>query len=231
MSLKMSVPDFDDVPRVLRGDYERGADGAYHLVLEGKHPDAARLAEFRDHNIALLKEVEALRGAKANTAEAEELRQKLAAFEGVDPEEYRVLKARPDATKLEADLIAERAAHQKTQFRHTITTASLGAGVRESARDYVCQEAEKIFAPDGTTQEMSTTNPGTPLTISEWLQSLSRTADWLFLPSRGGGAGPRSETHVLGAIRQQNELRDPTPQQLGAHASEIASGKLKVVYS
>ena len=226
MSLKYVIDDLDDVPRLLRQDYEQGADGRYHLVLDGKHPDSVKVAEFRENNVQLLKELQELR---PDAADVEQMRAKLATFDGVDPDEYRVLKARPDAAKLEAELAAERAAHQQTQFKTVITTEFLRQGGRESAVDFMVAEAAKRFAPDGTTTETSTKNPGVPLTVEEWVQLQSRTQDFAFKPSRGGGAPPRRST--LGAHMQQNELRDPTPQELGSHASEIASGRIKVVHT
>jgi len=101
MSLKYVIDDLDDVPRLLRQDYKQGADGRYHLVLDGKHPDSVKVAEFRETNVQLLKELQELR---PDAADVEQMRAKLATFDGVDPDEYRVLKARPDAAKLEAEL-------------------------------------------------------------------------------------------------------------------------------
>jgi hypothetical protein len=238
--LKLTINDPVEVAGPLRQEYKKSADGKYHLEVEA-HPDSARLSEFRDRNIALLKEVEELRpfrakydgidpdAAKKALAKAAELEARLAAFDGVDADEYRVLKARPDAAKLEAELAAERAAHQQTQFRNTITTEFLRAGGRESAVDYMVLNAAKVFAADGTTQEFSKANPGVPISVAEWIQEQAKVADFAFKPSRGGSAPPRRST--LGSYRQQGELRDPTPQELGKHASDIASGRLKVIYS
>jgi hypothetical protein len=65
--------------------------------------------------------------------------------------------------------------------------------------------------------------------LPEWLQdaAVSKELGFAFRPSSGGGAqsSPR-----LG-VSSGNELRDPTPQQLGQHAKDIAAGKLTVVYS
>jgi hypothetical protein len=235
MSLRYVEDNLEDVPRALHHDYERGTDGKYHLALADKHPDSVKVREMRDNNITLLKELEELRPLKAKYEGVDPDAARAALAKAADVEQMReklaALESRPDPTKLEAELVAERDAHAATKFRNQITTACLTAGVRDSAIDYVITSAEKIFAVDGTTTEPSKQNPGTNLTISEWLQSLSQSSDFLFKPSRGGGAGPRSETHRLGAIRAQNELVNPTAQELGKHASEIASGKLKVVYS
>jgi len=247
MAVKLVVDSVEDIPRLYRQDYEQGADGKWHLILDGKHPDTVKLGEFRTRNIELMKEAEELRPLKAkyegidpdaaraalaNAADAEKMRAKLAAFDGVDADEYRRLKARPDPAKLEAELAAETAAHQQAEFRNIVTAAFLKAGGRESAVDYMVSCASKVFDTNGTTKELSTKNPGVPLTIAEWVEQQSKVADFAYLPSKGGGARPSpAGTHQLGEYNRQGILRDPTPQQLGEHSREIASGKLKVVYS
>lgn len=247
--LKYVIDELVQVPGPLREYYAKsGVTGKFTLTADG-HPDTAKLSEFRNKNIELLKELDELRplkakyegidsdAAKAALANAADLTAKLAAFEGVDTAEYHLLKARPDVmarvAELETELTTEKAAHSATQFKNTITTEFLRVGGRESAVDFMVTEAAKVFAADGTTKEFSTANPGVPLTVGEWIQQRLAVADFAFKPSKGGGAGPTQHgaNHSLGTHLRQNELRDPTPQQLGTHASDIAKGKLKVVYS
>lgn len=137
------------------------------------------------------------------------------------------------ATELEAELVAEKEAHAATQFKHTVTAEFLRVGGRESAVDFIVRSAAKVFAVDGTTNEPSRQNPGVPLSLAEWIEDQFETADFAFKPSKGGGAGATrgGGVHRLGAYTRQKELRDPSPQQLGQHAADIAKGKLKVVYS
>jgi hypothetical protein len=240
--LKHTIDDVVEVIGPLRDFYTKAEDGKFHLSIDG---ESSKLSEFRDKNIALMKELDELRPLKVKyegidpdaTAKLTEAEAKLATFDGVDPAEYRLLKARPDATKraaeLETDLATEKAAHAATKFKTTTTVEFLKTGGRESAVDFIATEAAKVFAADGTTKELSTINPGVPLTVAEWMKQQVAVSDFAFNPSRGGGAGPvqGGGVHRLGAHTRQNELRDPTPQQLGAHASDIANGKLKVVYT
>lgn len=238
--LKQTLDDIHEVIGPLRDFYAKSEDGKFHLSVDG---ESSKLAAFRDKNIALMKEAVQLKtkyegiDPDATLVKLTEAEAKLAAFDGVDPAEYRLLKARPDVTKraaeLEADLATEKAAHAATQFKNTTTVEFLKAGGRESAVDYMVTEAAKVFAVDGTTKEFSKENPGVPLTVAEWMTQQFTTSNFAFNPSRGGGAGPTQTggVHRLGAHSGKNELRNPTPQQLGAHASDIAKGKLKVVYT
>jgi hypothetical protein len=248
MALKLTINDPVEVIGPWRDEYKKGADGKYHLVLDGA-PDSAKLSEFRERNISLIKEVEELRplkqkyegidpdAAKAALASATELTAKLAKFEGVDPDEYRTLKARPDATtraaELETRLAAEKAAHASTLLKHLVTAEFLRVGGRASAIDFMATAAAQVFAmEDGklTTKELSTSNPSEPLSISEWMAKQNAAANFAFQPSRGGGAGSTSPTRFA-ARSDQKILKDPTPQQLGEHASAIAKGDLKIEYS
>jgi len=97
MALRSQVASLDDVPEELRGEYEE-RDGKFVLSVSGELPGFvpssalaeanARLAEFRDNNVNL-------KGTAAERAkELEGLKQKLAKFDGVDPEEYAQLKAK-----------------------------------------------------------------------------------------------------------------------------------------
>jgi hypothetical protein len=61
MPLKFVVEDINTVAEPLRGEYEKKDDGKYHLKTEGDLPGVneanAKVAEFRDTNIALNKKV------------------------------------------------------------------------------------------------------------------------------------------------------------------------------
>jgi len=246
MPVKLTVQDPSEVAAPLRGDYKRGADGKFHLMLEGVHPDSAKLAEFRENNVALLKEINEVKrtyegidpdvARAALTTDYTALAAKLAVFNGVDVEEYRALKARPDIASVEAALATEKAAHESTRIRHAITTEFLRHGGRESAVDFIVGSAANTFAIENgevTSKEFSNIRPGERLSVSEWMAQQSSVADFAFKPSAGGGVpkGHSGGIARLGIRPNANELRDPTPQDLGANASAIASGKLKVVYT
>jgi hypothetical protein len=223
MPLKLVIDDLVQVPGPLREEYKKGTDGKFHLDVE-EIPDSAKVAEFRDKNVALLKEVEELRPLKTK-------------YQGIDPEAARVALAKStDTAKLAADLAAEKAAHAATQLRHTIVSKFLYVGGRASAVDFMAERGAKVFAmEDGklTTKEFSASNPAEPLSVDEWMKQQIAVADFAFQPSRGGGAGGSggSSTTKFGARSDQKILKNPTAQDLGANASDIASGKTKVEYT
>lgn len=218
-ALKETIDALVQVPGPLREFYAPGDDGKFHLSVDGEQP---KVAEFRQNNINLMRERDALR------AEAEADKAKLAE-----------LLAKPDgatqAAKLEADLAAERAAHASTRLRHIVTSEFLSAGGRASAVDFIAAEAEKVFAlEDGkvTTKEFSPANPAAPLSIEEWMRKQMLEKEYVFQPSRGGGAAPRGGPVTrFGERPSQKVLKDPTPQALGANAAAIARGDIKIEHS
>jgi hypothetical protein len=107
-------------------------------------------------------------------------------------------------------------------------------GGRESAVDFMVTNAAKTFTFENgnvTSKEFSATKPGEPLTVTEWISQQVQTADFAFKNSKGGGTPPGSGSHRLGVTSKAKELRNPTPQQLGQSMGDIASGKLKIVYT
>jgi hypothetical protein len=221
MALKCVVDDPADVPAPLRQHYTTTADGKCVLALDGDPPGYAKSAkvnEFRDNNVALNKENASLKA-------------QLAAFDGIDPAEYQALKAQPTRTaELEAQLAAERAANGAAQLKNTVTYEFLKHGGRPDAVEFMVGNAAKVFTMENgavTTKEFSIVKPGDPLTVTEWVQQQASHAAFAFLPSRGGGAPPSRP--ILGATPKAKELRNPTPQELGANATAIARGDIKIV--
>ncbi len=243
MALKYLIDDLVQVPEPDRSLYKPTPDGKFVLTIDGL-PDTSKVNEFRARNIELMKATDVLKATVAkfegiDPDAAKAALANLAKFEGVDPDEYHTLKARPDATaraaELEASLAAEKAAHAATQLRHAVTAEFLKCGGRSSAIDFTAEAAAKVFAmKDGelTTTEFSASNPSEKLSLAEWMTQRAKEADFTFLPSHGGGAGGRTASPVrFGASSNQKILKDPTPQQLGEHASAIARGEVKIEYS
>ena len=70
--------------------------------------------------------------------------------------------------------------------------------------------------------------PGQPLTPEEFITGATTDMPFLFYRSSGGGAAGSNAD--VGAVHfGKKELRDPTPQQLGQYARQIASGELRIV--
>lgn len=89
--LKLILESLDGLAENIAALYSIGADGKYHLELEGK-PDPAKpdpkddpkLKEFRENNIKLM---------KANTELQKRMDDLAAKFKGIDPEEYQKMSA------------------------------------------------------------------------------------------------------------------------------------------
>src|SRR4051812_26871123 len=104
MALKARVDSLDGVPEALHGMYAAQDGGGFVLQVEGMVP-SAKLAEFRDNNTTLRRQVE-------------DLTKK---FDGIDPDKFRELSDKAakerdkkliDAGKVD-ELVAERVAAMK----------------------------------------------------------------------------------------------------------------------
>jgi hypothetical protein len=224
MALKPILDTLDGLPPALREHYSKADDGKFKLALEGGHPDTARLAEFRDNNIKLT--------------------HSLAKFDGVDPEEYKSLKAKagagdaPDVAALRTELATEKAARLDAQKRadnflieSMIADAFLKAGGVPKARGFIIGLAKDQFSVEGGKlkgRSFSPDRPGEPLSVDEFVTLQTRENSYLFAASSGGGADPKRGGGGTSSVK---ELRDPSPSDLGRYASEISAGRLKVVYS
>lgn len=202
-ALKHTLDDIVEVPGPLREFYTKAEDGKFHLDVED---ESARLKEFRETNIRLMKQVAELQAQPPATKQVSDL---------------------------EAQLSAERQAHAATQLKHLVTAEFLRQGGRNSAVEFMSTEAAKVFTIENgklTTQAYSSANPSESLSIEEWVVAQSKVSDFAFQPSRGGGARP-NPTVRFGERPNQKVLKNPTPQDLGRHADAIAKGTLKIEYS
>jgi hypothetical protein len=232
MALKVVLDTLDGVPAGLRDHYTKANDGKFHLTLDGEPP---KLTEFRNTNIELLKERDALK----------------AKFDGIDPEVAKADRAKvldlektnPDARLkvLEAELATEKAIRIETQrkadrsrVRDVLRVRATAAGVLPAAMDMLLDKAEPQFVMDGDVVKakpntFSPTRPGEPLSVDEWMTGALKDLGFLFGRSNGGGSDGRPGGGSGGDGK--TVLRDPTPQQLGEHAKAIAAGEMRIVYS
>lgn len=248
MALKavLSKADYDALPEAVKSHYAE-KNGNYQLDAPGLVPDTdlkaanTKLAEFRDNNIVVMKE-------------RDELKTKLAGFDGVDAAEYKRLKEKAttdpnELTKMietqtkplkdsinalmEDKAKLERELQTKTVDDH-IRAAAVKAGVRETAVDDVLWRGRQVFkfkdgkvvALDGDKPLFSAEKPSEGLAVEEWLTSLSKNAEHLFKSSSGGGSGGSDKTTGVTG----NTLRNPDARTFGKHAKDIAEGKIQVVY-
>lgn len=263
MKISPVVDSLDKVPEALRTYYEKQADGKFHMSFDGapagfaKQADLdaanAKIVEFRDNNVALLKEIEPLRAVKKTLGDLDPAAA-VAAVGKVKELETKGVTKPDDLQKAITDAVEAATKPLKDQVTSLTTenaTAKQAAAnaIRRSqigeaftklggvpeALDFVVGRAEGTFeVVDGKLKaaqnKFSSVRPGEALGIEEWLGTQMKEAPFAFKPSGGSGAegGPKGKaTHPAG----QEVLRDPSPQQLGARAKDIAEKKVRVEYS
>lgn len=225
MALKFIVDTLDGLSAAERGHYSKADDGRFRLVLDGGHPDSARLTEFRDNNVKLTKERDDLiakfDGIDPVAVKAD--RTKLAAFEQAKPDER--------IATLETQLATANRRLTESALRDAIDGAFLRAGGRPNAVDFIRAKAADKFKLDDNGAVVGTVfdpqQPGVTLTVDAFIAQQVREADFAFKPSSGSGADPRHG----GGGRSSNvrELRNPDARALGQHAAAIARGEIRVV--
>lgn len=269
--MKAIASSLSEIPEALRSEYDQ-KDGKFILRLEGDLPghvkasDLAasngKLVEFRDKNIALLKEVAALAGV-SEASDLSPLKSKMDQFAGLDIEELKTLKgkyaelekkgvkgaddfkAAIDAAvnPLKQELIKEREERVKVQkaadlsmLRTTVGERFLKVGGKAKALDYIVNQAAQVFkVEDGAVKALphrfssNSNTPGEPLSVEEWISSMTAEADFAFEPSRGGGANGSGNGAGAGARPGVRQIVNPTPQQLGELAKDIRAGKVEIV--
>ena len=207
MTIKAVIDDINAVPEALRGFYVE-QEGRFTLDVEGLVPKA-RLDEFRENNIRLAQERDAMRQQ----------------YEGIDPAKARELltKAQKEQDKkmLEAgrvdELVAQRVEAMRADYEAQLTgetsksqklqtqletllidgalrEAAARAGVRPSAIEDVLLRGHNLFRlVDGKAlpvqgDDVLYSKTGEALTMDEWLTGLTSNAPHLFEPNRGAGA-------------------------------------------
>lgn len=257
--MKYTIASLEEVAEGLRSEYEL-KDGKFVLKVEGDIPTViaanAKVVEFRDKNIALLKEVDQLRPVVAK-------------FEGIDPDEAKnaiekvktlgkkgiadaddfdakvrltvdelVKPLRDQVAASAAETLAERKRADDFLLSSTIGDKFGKVGGRAKAVDQVVSLARENFeVKDGKvaakTGKFSAEKPGDPLPVEEWLGTVAKDYDFLFEPSGGGGARPGTG----GGAPAKKEVRpgvtiikNPTPQELGSYAADAKAGKVKFEY-
>ena len=225
MAMKLIRDTLEEMPEWERPHYEPADGGKFRLVLEEGPVEldaSAKLATFRENNIALLKANDALKTEQA----------RLSALLARGPANDRV-------TELEAQLEQERAARvtaeetmARVTVRDTLRPKALAAGAIPGAVDILLDKAAPLFtvangAVVAQKNTFSRTRPGEPITPDEWLVDALVTYPFLFFVSKGGNAGSSGGGTTSGV----RELRDPSPQDLGRYADDIKSGAVRVVHS
>ena len=212
-----------------------------------------KLVEFRDNNIRLMKEAETLNSLKlkfegidVDAAKDALARVKALGSKGIkdaDDLDARLKAMVDDAVKPLREQVATSAAETATEraraneflLHSKIGDVFAKNGGKPNATDYIVSLAKDNFevkdrAIVAKIGKFSTEKPGEPLTIEEWLTgTVHKEHDYVFEPSGGGGAPPKSGSNTpVRPKAGQTLLTNPTAQELGANAAAIRAGTVKV---
>lgn len=217
-----------------------------------------KVIEFRDNNVKLVKEVEELRPIKTafEGIDAKTAREAIAAHEELKkrgitkPDDVAALRAeilkdvdmtivkplREQLTQLTSTSQADRKRADDLTLRTTLGDKFNKAGGELAATDFIVSRAAGVFkVEDGKlvaeANQFSADRPGEPLSVEEWLTRQTKESPFAFKSSSGGGANPITGNGGPSRPAGQLVLKDPTAQQLGQHAGDIKSGKMRVEYS
>jgi hypothetical protein len=217
MALQFELDSVEGLPADVAKEYIKGDDNKFRLDVPGVVP-SARLAEFRDNNIQLKKDLEK--------------------FKGIDPAKYSDLaklesmvadKSLLDAGKVE-ELVAGRIGTMKVEYEGQVdqlktqistsnrqlesllidssvraaATPTEGPQALPSAVDDLLLRAKTVFrivdgvaVPiDSKGQVIYGANGTDPMSITEWMKGLHKNAPHLFAASKGGDAPRQVGRHV-----------------------------------
>lgn len=215
MPLNFVVETLDGLEEPIANLYAKGDDEKFYLEVEGavsSDQHKAKIAEFRDKNIELMKSAEKykdidLENYKGNMKKAQlydEVKGKTVSPEQVDKMvNERVAKMREEHdTELAArdEKILTQGRQLETLVIDTkVRTAATERGIRPEAMEDVLLRAKSIFkVEDGVAvpydgDDVVYGRDGSkPMSTGEWIDGLRKKAGHLFAPNKGGGARPSS---------------------------------------
>lgn len=263
--MKTVLDTLDGLTDELKTEYTP-VEGKFHLKIEGQPSGYVsaqdlltanqKVVEFRDKNIALMKENAELVPLKTkyegiDPTEAREALAKMKTLgkEGIRDADDLALKIKNAAEELikplrdqlamsTAETAAARQRADEALLHSFIGDRFNKAGGKSNATDFVVGLAKEEFeVKDGRViakpGKFSILKPGDPITAEEWLTSnIQKNHDYVFQPSNGGGAPPAKGAQGTTAPSKtkpgQTILKNPTPQQLGEFSADIVSGKVRV---
>ena len=192
MAIKFKVKAKEEVPADLQSLYvER--DGAFVLDVDGA-VDRSKVDEFRNTNVALIKERDDLRKR----------------FERSESEQVQAIAAERDS--LNARLTA-------IQVDQGVITTATKKGLRPSAIPDITARARTVFrlvqgAPVAYEADGQTVRVGrdgiTPMTLDEWVDQQVADAPHLFETNAGGGAAGSGSGGAGGNRSVKNPFRKET---------------------
>lgn len=243
MALKARVASLEEVPEALRTEYTEN-NGEFVLAVEGMAPKE-KVEEFRSNNVKLMKQIEDLNKTYEGVDPAvyremvekaqREQNKKLVDQGKVDEllanqknamasDHEKVVKAlSEDKIKLTSQL-------ESLLIDSAIRDAAAKTGVRGSAVEDVMLRGRAVFRlEDGKAIPKDGDKPiygksGDPMSVSEWVESLTEKAPHLFEPSKGGGSRQAEGTSAGSGTR----ISRGDQKAFLANLDAIKSGKVTV---
>jgi hypothetical protein len=227
--LKFKLTSKDQIPSEHQSLYvER--DGSWLLDVDGA-VDKSRLDEFRNTNLALIKERDDLK-KRFDGIEPDEVR-KLAdekrsleeAHQLKTGEVEKVLEARVKAARSELEKQISHLSSERDNLNQRLVTIQIDQGIiaaatkrglRATALPDITARARNIFrlvngVPTAYEDDGQTIRSGkdgfTPMTLEEWIDTQVSEAPHLFEPNAGGGAA--GDASGGGASTRNRSVRNP----------------------
>lgn len=211
MALKFMLENLDGLDDAIKNLYSKHQDGKFYLDVDGA-VSKNKVDEFRDNNITLKQEIEELtdKYGKIDLEKYQELLDKAALDDGkkrigmdkVDEIVAERTAAMKDEHANQLNALTEANTGLNGQLNGllidgTVRNSAMEAKVRAAALEDVVLRAKQTFkvvdgkavAHDGDGKVIYGKNGTDPLSTSEWLAGLKTSAEHLFEPSTGGGAG------------------------------------------
>jgi hypothetical protein len=198
MPLKLTLSDLNEAPEAIRSLYRQRSDaGGYILDVEGGVVAKTVHDEFRQNNIALRKQLEAV-----NPDEVNRLRARVSELEGDEATTSKRKATEFDAqvAALTKDRDGLRQRLESVLIDQQVTKAATELGAHPAALDDIAMRLRASFRLGEDNQPHAVDSQGNkvygedgnPLGISGAVRQLTKQAPHLFKPSNGGGASRQS---------------------------------------
>lgn len=216
--LKLVLESLDGLAESVAALYEKGADGKFHLQTEEDEGAKAKIAEFRENNIKLAKELDQMK-KKFDGVDLEELQAMKKKLQAIDDkkmieagkidelvaqkvermrldyeEQIKQLKAAIDEREKSLGSTTQRLSEVLIDSEITKAVNAVGVVRKEAMRDILARGRQTWRLEDGKPvpkegdRLLYGKDGKDPLTFDEWAQALVMQAPFLFETSGGGGA-------------------------------------------
>lgn len=209
MAFKLILDTVEGLAPEVAREYTKGDDGKYHISVEGMVP-SGKLAEFRDNNIELKRQLERFKGVDpAKYAELAQLEQRVKESKLVDAGKIdELVAARVESMKTthtaqlqekDAALSVANRQLESLLIDSSVRSAANTSGVLPTAVDDLLLRAKSTFKiQDGVAVPLNDkgqiiygSDGVNPMSIKEWIDGIAKVAPHLFVGSVGSGA-PRA---------------------------------------